>query len=118
MLRQDAEEVGADAAAAGWGGDRYAFFRRQGAPQECESECRADNALAIIWRGDDPSEAGELRAGIEDFVERSLEGESGTSTATWKLDGGWAAVGGTSDLVTLALAPTEQMAARLARPGK
>ena len=29
ILRQDAEEVGADEAAEGWGGDRYEFFRPQ-----------------------------------------------------------------------------------------
>ena len=114
ILRQDAEEIGADAAAEGWGGDRYAFFRRKGAPSECSDDCRKDNALAIVWRGDDAEEAAELRTAIEDFVERSLAGAP-AEDGTWDLDGGWAAVGGESDLVALALAPDEEMARDMAQ---
>ena len=67
ILRQDAEDVGADEAAAGWGGDRYVFFRSEGAPAECADDCREENALAIVWRGDDPAEAAELRTAIQDY---------------------------------------------------
>ena len=115
ILRQDADEIGADAAAAGWGGDSYRLFTRTGSVAECSSDCRGDNAMAIIWRGDDASEASELRDGIGGFVERSLEGTE-ASEGSWELDGGWAAVGGEGDIVTLALAPDEATADRLARP--
>ena len=115
ILRQDAEEIGADAAAAGWGGDHYRFFRRDGATRECTGDCREDSALAIVWRGDDAREAGELRRGMEGFVERSLGGTPAGDGA-WDLDGGWALVGGAGDVVTLALAPDERTARRLAGP--
>jgi hypothetical protein len=115
ILRQDAEETGADEAAAGWGGDRYRFFRHEDAPAECTDNCRADNALALVWRGDDEDEARELRTALRDFVQRSLEGVRAAG-GTWELDGGWAALGGAGDVVTLALAPTDSMARRLALP--
>jgi hypothetical protein len=115
ILRQDAEDVGADEAAAGWGGDRYEFFRRAGAPAECTDDCREDNALAIVWRGDDRVEAAELRTAVQDYVERSLEGTS-AGEGRWELDGGWAAVGGEDDVVTLAIAPTESVARELSHP--
>ncbi len=114
ILRQDATEVGADAAAAGWGGDRYSFFRRSGAPAQCTDDCRSDNALAVVWRGDDAGEAAELRTALEDFVERSLEGVEDGAGA-WQLEGGWAAVSGDGDMATLALAPDEALAQRLTR---
>ena len=117
ILRQDAEEIGADAAAAGWGGDSYRLFTRTGTVAECSSDCRGDNAMAIVWRGDDVGEAIELREGIEGFVERSLEGAE-ASEGSWELDGGWAAVGGEGDVVTLALAPDEATVDRLARPAR
>jgi len=115
ILRQDADEVGADEAAAGWGGDRYRFFRREGAPAECSDDCRAENAIAIAWRGDDEVEAVELRDALEDFVERSLGGTPEGKKA-WEVEGGWAAVDGEGDLATLALAPDEALARRLASP--
>lgn len=115
ILRQDAEEVGADEAAAGWGGDRFRFFRRKGAPTDCIDDCRADYALAIAWRGDDASEAVELRTALEGFVERSLGGAS-EGEKTWELEGGWAAIDGSGDVATLALAPDDALARRLARP--
>ncbi len=115
ILRQDADEVGADEAAAGWGGDRYRLFSREGAPADCIDDCRADNALAIAWRGDDASEAVELRTALEGFVERSLDGAS-EREETWELEGGWAAVDSSGDVTTLALAPDDALARRLARP--
>ncbi len=114
ILRQDSEELGADEAAAGWGGDRYRLFRRTGA-DECSDDCRSDHALAITWRGDDASEARELRAALEDFAERSLGGAH-MANGSFELEGGWAAVSGEGDIATLALAPDEALVLRLARP--
>ncbi len=115
ILRQDAENVGADAAAAGWGGDRYRLFRQAGASEECVDACRADHALAIAWRGDDPAETAELDEALRGFVERSLNGEGGDD-GTWELEGGWAAIDSTDDVTTLALAPDEDLALELAQP--
>ena len=116
ILRQDAEKVGADAAAAGWGGDRYRLWRRAGAPQECAETCRADHALAITWRGDNLEETAELEQALSDFVERSLGGEQADEDKVWELEGGWAAVGFSGDSTTLALAPDEDLARHLAEP--
>ncbi len=116
ILRQDADEIGADEAAAGWGGDSYRFFRRSGAPADCTDDCRQDTALSIAWRGDDDAEAAELRDALEGFVERSLGGAA-EEEGSWELDGGWAAVSGTGDEATLALAPDSKLARRLARRG-
>ncbi len=71
--------------------------------------------MAIVWRGDDARRGDRAPRGLEDFVERSLEGAE-ASEGAWELDGGWAAVGGEGDVVTLALAPDEATADRLARP--
>ena len=90
ILRQDAEEIGADEAAEGWGGDRYEFFRRKGAPSECTDDCHEDNALAIVWRGDDEEEALELRIALEDFLERSLGGVDVARTGVGEIEpGSW-----------------------------
>ncbi|MDX6588240.1 MAG: hypothetical protein QOI31_2713 [Solirubrobacterales bacterium] len=113
ILRRDAEDVGADEAAEGWGGDRYELFHRKGAPAECTDNCREDNALAIVWRSDDENEGFELRKAVDGFVERSLDGTP-AGQRTWELDGGWAAVAGGDEIFTFALAPTRAMAQRLA----
>ena len=115
ILRQDAEEVGADEAAAGWGGDRYRLFKRDGAPGECADDCRAEYAMAIAWRGDDAGEAADLQAALKGFVERSLEGAD-EGDGAFELNGGWAGVAGEGDVATLALAPDRELAQRLARP--
>jgi hypothetical protein len=117
ILRLDAEEVGADEAAAGWGGDRYEFFRRDGAPAECTDDCREDSAMAIVWRGDDRGETQELTASLQDYVERALGGEPAGAGA-WELDGGWAVVQEAGDVVTLAFAPDEEQARRLSEGAK
>ena len=76
ILRQDAEEVGADeAAAAGWGGDRYRVLPAQGtrllsALTTAARTMRSRSSGAATTR----SEAAELRMALEDFVERSLDG--------------------------------------------
>ncbi len=114
ILRQGAEEVGADEAAAGWGGDHYRFFRRKGAPTECTDDCREDSAMAIIWRGDNGRETQELAAALEAYVERALEGED-AGPGAWELDGGWAVVEEAGDVVTLAFAPDEAQARRLSQ---
>ena len=71
--------------------------------------------MAIVWRGDDSSEAAELRIALEGFVERSLEGTDAGDGA-FELDGGWAAVDGERDVATLAVAPDQDLARRLAAP--
>lgn len=118
ILRQDAQDPGADAAAAGWGGDRYRLFHRDGAPDDCVANCRDEYALAIAWRGDDEDESAELNEALNDFVERSLGGVAGKDGETWALEGGWAATEISGDVTTLALAPDKALARLLARPAR
>jgi len=112
ILREDATDIGADAAAAGWGGDSYRLFV-SGADTECVEACRQSHSLGIAWRGDDASEAAELADALGEYVTRALAGEPGSAGA-WQLDGGWAAVSERGDRVGLGLAPTEELARRVA----
>lgn len=119
ILREDAEAVGADAAAAGWGGDRYRLYGLAGAGAGCTDDCRESYAMAIAWRGDDRGEARELATGVRGFAERALGGEASDGSAgesTFELDGGWAAVTLDGDRVGLGFAPTEELAVKLAEP--
>ena len=114
ILRQDAEEVGADSAAAGWGGDAYRLFMRNGATSECAETCRENFALVIRWRGDDADEAAELNAALDEYVGRVLHGTA-SGAGTYELpDAGWATVSGGGDAVSLSLAPERGLARRLA----
>jgi hypothetical protein len=115
ILRHEAEELGADAAAEGWGGDRYRLFRRDGADEACGIHCGADHAMVIVWRADSASDADELRRALEGFVERSLD-PAPIEGGIWPLESGFAAVEGEGDVVTFARAPSAAMARRLSRP--
>lgn len=113
ILREDATEVGADAAAAGWGGDAYRLFARRGETSACADSCRSSHSLAIAWRGDDRDEAKQLADALGDFVPRALGGTA-QSAGTFMLDGGFAAVSLHGDQVNFGLAPTAPLARRLA----
>lgn len=76
---------GASRAAAGWGGDRYELWRRGG-----------EAALVMRWRWDTPRDEAEFADRL-----RGVMGERGVVT---RRDG----------LVTLAIAPTRDLAERLA----
>jgi hypothetical protein len=80
---------GDDAAAAGWGGDRYELWQRAacGAPP-----CRATDLLIMRWRWDTERDAREFRAAL-------------------RVDG--ATVEAHGDTVTLVLAPTPALARRV-----
>jgi hypothetical protein len=80
---------GDDAAAAGWGGDRYELWQRA----ECGSPpCRATDLLIMRWRWDSVRDAREFQAALH------VDG------ATVEADG---------DTVTLVLAPTAALARRV-----
>jgi hypothetical protein len=115
-LLEQGEDVDADEAAAGWGGDYYRFFwQRSNDARECSDDCREQSAMAIVWRGDDGRETADLEAALETFAEAGLGGQPAADGA-WELDGGWVVVRRTGDVVTVAFAPEELLARRLARP--
>jgi hypothetical protein len=115
VLRAGEAGLGADRAAAGWGGDRYRLFARRGTDPVCEGDCRSTHALGVAWRGDDPAEARELAAELRRYAALALDGKP-RGRGGWVLEGGWAAIGAAGDEVGLGLAPDRATATRLAQP--
>jgi hypothetical protein len=114
VLRSGEPGLGADRAAAGWGGDRYRLFARTGAENGCDDECRSTHALGIRWRGDSRDDARQLAAELRTYVVAGLDG-SPAGNGGWRLDGGAAAVALAEDEVGLGLAPDAASARALAR---
>jgi hypothetical protein len=113
VLAEGEPGLGADLGADGWGGDRYRLFARADASRACAGDCRSSHALGIAWRSDDEANARELHRQLVPYVEQGLGGEP-AGDGTWRLDGGWAALGASGDRVALGLAPTPAVARNLA----
>ena len=94
---------GSAEAAAGWGGDRYELWRRDG-DTECASPCRRDAALVARWRWDTPRDEREFAVKLRQWVRDGLGAVDGGDVAVAERDGE----------VTLAMAPTGELARRLA----
>jgi len=128
-----AEAVGERAAAtlgAGWRGGRYALWRKGPLPaDDCEAPCTARDALTLRLRFRNAAEAGAVSAAFGSWLAathgarrtgsvgwRGVGGAPDAMTTGWTLDGGTAAVtrNGGAD-VTVTLAPTPALAARLSR---
>jgi len=92
---------GSAVAAAGWGGDRYELWRR-GA-----GESRRDAALIVRWRWDTPADAQEFETKLRQWVVDGLGDVEGGRVVVAERDGA----------VTLAMAPDERLARRLATVG-
>ena len=92
---------GSAVAAAGWGGDRYELWRR-GA-----GESRRDAALIVRWRWDTPADAREFETKLRQWVVDGLGDVEGGRVVVAERDGS----------VTLAMAPDERLARRLATVG-
>jgi len=88
---------GDDAAAAGWGGDRYELWQRDAAG--CAAPCRRADVLVMRWRWDTPGDASEFLAALRGAPVAGSDG---------------AAVEARGDTVTLVLAPTTALARRVA----
>jgi hypothetical protein len=89
-----------DAAAAGWGGDRWALWRSAPVGDGCRSPCRAEDVLVMRWRWDTARDRAEFAAALRRFVGVRLRGG--------------AAVVVRGGAVTLALAPAVALARRVA----
>jgi hypothetical protein len=90
---QTRELLGSNAAAAGWGGDRYELWR---------SDARAGGALVMRWRWDTPRDEREFVSRLREWVHDKLGGQA-------------TAVVAHAGAVTLAIAPDARLAARLAK---
>ncbi len=122
--------VGARAAATlsgGWLGGRYAFWRRGPLPaDDCDEPCRQRDAFTLRLRFGSPAEAGAVAAAFGSWLSSSLDARrtpppaGATSTppslTRWTLeDGTSAATAAAGDVVTVTLAPSAALAARLSR---
>jgi hypothetical protein len=90
-------------AAEGWGGDRYELWRaRPFAGTGCPDPCDEADVLLMRWRWDTTRDEAEFAAKLRAFAESRLADRS------------WALVR-RAGTVTLAIAPSDSLAARLAR---
>jgi hypothetical protein len=93
------ELLGNADAAAGWGGDAYELWQRGGGA--CPAPCSGRDALIMRWRWDSARDQGEFEAALRDWV----SGRASSSPASVASRGGQ---------VTLVLAPSLELADRLA----
>lgn len=122
--------VGTRAAATlsgGWQGGRYAFWRQGPLPAaDCDEPCRQRDALTLRLRFGSPAEAGAVTAAFGSWLSSSLDarrtpplaGATGTSPSLtrWTLEDGTSAVtAAAGEVVTVTLAPSAALAARLSR---
>jgi len=113
LLELGAAPTAARRAAAGWDGDRYELWRRATAPAGCPPPCRGDLALVIAWRWDKPADAPEFARAVAAYLGGGLGGEPG-ARATWRLDGGYAALRSSARRSTIVFAPDRETAAAAA----
>ena len=91
-----------NAAAAGWGGDAYELWQRGGG--DCDAPCRERDALIMRWRWDSARDAREFEVALRAWVSE-------------RTAGGPAHVASRDGQVTLVLAPSLELAERLAAEG-
>jgi hypothetical protein len=99
LLRSRVDDARARRAAAGWGGGRYALFRRGQYDRSCKTPCRATEALAVRWHWDSKRDAREFAAALRAYA----ESRRGAAVSTTPRD------------TTLAIAPTSAKARTLTR---
>jgi hypothetical protein len=104
-LLADGGGSGAEAAAAGWGGDRWELWRsRPLLGSGCAAPCRAADVLVLRWRWDTPRDRREFAARLRVW-RASVRDRLGAGLATATGHRG----------VTLVLAPDDALARRVAR---
>jgi hypothetical protein len=106
-LLADGGGSGAEAAAAGWGGDRWELWRsRPLRAGGCPAPCRAADVLVLRWRWDTPRDQRQFAARLRVW-RASVRARLGAGLATATGPRG----------VTLVLAPDDALARRVARGG-
>jgi hypothetical protein len=104
-LLADGGGSGAEAAATGWGGDRWELWRsRPLLGSGCAAPCRAADVLVLRWRWDTPRDQREFAARLRVWT-ASVRDELGAGLATATGPHG----------VTLVLAPGDALARRVAQ---
>ena len=105
---------GSSDAARGWGGDRYELWRSPDALEGCDAPCVRGDALVMRWRWDSARDEREFATKLRAFSKDALDAEPAGEKDVWSLRGGAVAIARRGGAVTLALAPTRALAARLA----
>ncbi len=99
-------------AAAGWGGDRYALYRRGGGT--CVTPCPRRDALVVSWRWDSARDAEQFAPALRATLADGL-GARGAGRGGYRVRGAAARVVAGRDRTALVMAPTTALADRLAR---
>jgi hypothetical protein len=103
LIRTSDSPLRAGRAAGGWGGGRYALWRRG-----------EDSVLTLGWRWDTPRDAAEFVAALPRYVERTLAGRP-AGPGVWRAgERGFVAVA-PGAVVRLAIAPARRLASALGR---
>jgi hypothetical protein len=105
---------GSAEAAEGWGGDRYELW--QGPAEEgCAAPCRARDVLAIRWVWDTPADEREFARKLRQWIVDGLGARprEGRGPAAYSVAGGHVAMARRAGAVTLAMAPSAEVAKRV-----
>ena len=114
LLELGVEKPEAEAAAAGWDGDRYELWRREMAPADCEYPCRSELVLVATWAFDTAADASrEFDQALTSYLEDGLDAEP-LSPGVWRVAGGYAAVAVGREDAVLVFAPDRGLARRVA----
>lgn len=104
---------GVEAATEGWRGDRFELWAGEAGPLECAHPCRAELALVLRWRWESPGDVRRFDRALRRYLERGLDGRPAEG-ASWSLEPGAAAIAADGLEITLALAPSPELARELA----
>jgi hypothetical protein len=101
-------------AAAGWDGGWYEVWRRRGRGRpSCEPPCRRDNAAVLGYRWDTPADARQFTEAAARYLGTGLFADP-RPRLTWRLAGGYAALGLSGRGAAIAYAPSAGLARKLA----
>jgi len=103
-------------ASAGWDGGRFELWRRRSGGGPCRGPCvgRDVGVIGLVW--DSARDRVEAQAAFEKVFERGLKGErlaARRGNDRWSSRGGAIAIAGTARMLTVVLAPSVDLAARV-----
>jgi hypothetical protein len=100
-------------AAEGWDGGRYELWQADDSSEECTQPCVEKDVLVLAWSWDSSEEVAEFVSLLPGYLERFQKLER-AGTNRWRGDVVDAALSVTARETTLVLAPTPQLAQKLA----
>jgi hypothetical protein len=100
-------------AAEGWDGGRYELWQEAGSSEECTQPCVEKDVLVLAWSWDSSEEVAEFVALLPGYLER-FQKLRPAGTNRWRGEVVDAALAVTAKETTLVLAPTPQLAGKVA----